>query len=177
MSPNKNYTGAALIALALAGIWGWAWPEYNRISELGVAINERRGLYSSRSAIIQKIQNLNTEYQKRSSDIAKISSVLPSKKSLAEVVSALDRVALQSGVQLLSASAVGKEGGSDDIAYNTLPIVITANGSYTSMANFLRSIERSLRIMDFVSINASSVSPEKPDLLNLSLSGNTYYLK
>lgn len=175
MNPNKNYIGAGLIALAFIGAWGWILPEYNQISELGVAINERQALYNSRSAIVQRIQSLNNDYQQRSADVARISSVLPSKKSLAEIISALDNIALQSGLQLVSVSAVGKEDNQGN-TYATLPLNITADGSYQGLVSFLQSVEKNLRIVDVASINASSASAENPGLLNLLLTGNTYYL-
>lgn len=177
MNTNKNYIGAALVALAFVGAWGWILPEYNRISELGVAINERQALFSSRSAIVQRIQTLNNEYQQRSADVAKISSVLPSKKSLAEIVSSLDKITTQNGLQIVNASIIGRETGSQTSAYTTLPISISLNGSYRGLVSFLQSVEKNIRIMDVASINASSASAENPGLLNLLLLGNTYYLK
>ena len=130
MNPNKNYIGAGLVALALIGAWGWVLPEYNKISELNIALEERQELYDSRSVIVQRIQDLNKEYQQRAADITKISSVLPSKKSLAEIVSAIDKLSSQSGLQLISATVAGKPSDSQVGAYNSLPIEISMGGSY-----------------------------------------------
>jgi len=177
MITNKNYIGAGLVALAIIGAWGWTLPEYNKISELKLAINERKELYDSRSAIIQKIKNLNTEYQQRSVDITRISSVLPDKKSLAEMVSAIDKLSSQNGLQLINATVVGKPSDNQALDYNFLPIEISLNGSYPAFTGFLQSAEKNLRIIDITSMDASANSIDNPDLLNFSIKGNAYYLK
>ncbi len=177
MNPNKNYTGAGLIALALIGAWGWVLPEYNKISELNVAVNERQELYDSRSAIVKRIQDLNKEYQQKAADITRISSVLPSKKSLAEMVSAIDRLSIQSGLQLISAIVAGQPSDSQVRAYNSLPIEISMGGGYPGLVSFLQSAEKNLRIIDITSIDAAAGAAANPGLLNFSIKGNAYYLK
>ncbi|MBI2068728.1 MAG: type 4a pilus biogenesis protein PilO [Candidatus Yanofskybacteria bacterium] len=177
MNPNKNYIGAGLVALALVGAWGWVLPEYNKMSELNVALEERQGLYDSRSAIIKRIQDLNKEYQQKAADITRISSVLPSKKGLAEMVSAVDKLSAQSGLQLISAVIAGKPSDSRVGAYNSLPIEIALSGSYAGLVSFLQSAEKNLRIMDITSLDAAAGAADKPGLLNFSIKGNAYYLK
>ena len=177
MNPNKNYIGAGLVALALIGAWGWILPEYDQISELNLALEERQELYDSRSAIIKRIQDLNKEYQQRAADITKISSVLPSKKSLAEMVSAVEKLSTQSGLQLISATIAGKPSDSQARAYNLLPIEIAMGGSYPGLVSFLKSAEKNLRIMDVISIDAAAGVVDNPGLLNFSIKGNAYYLK
>ncbi|MEX2090995.1 MAG: type 4a pilus biogenesis protein PilO [Candidatus Paceibacterota bacterium] len=174
MNPNKNYLGAILVSLALIGAWGWVLPEYNKISELNMAINERRALYDSRSEIIKKIHDLNIEYQKRSADITRISSILPDKKSLAEAVSAIEKISTQSGLQLVGTSMSGLP--SSVGTYNLMPIELSLSGTYLGLVNFLQSAEKNLRIIDITSIDAASGSTENT-LLNFSIKGNAYYLK
>ena len=177
MNPDKNYIGAGLIALALIGAWGWILPEYNKISELNVALEERQELYDSRSAIIKRIQDLNKEYQQKAADVTKISSVLPNKKSLAEIVSAVDKLSAQSGLQLVSATIAGKPSNGQAGSYNFLPVEITMSGGYPGLISFLQSAEKNLRIIDFISIDAAVGLADNSALLNFSMKGNAYYLK
>lgn len=177
MNPNKNYIGAGLVALALIGAWGWVLPEYNKISELNIALEERQELYDSRSVIVKKIQDMNKEYQQRAADITRISSILPSKKSLAEIVSAIDKLAMQSGLQLISATIAGKPSDSQVGAHNSLPIEIAMSGSYPGLVSFLQSAEKNLRILDITSMDAAAGAADNPGSLNFSLKGNAYYLK
>jgi len=175
MSPTKNYIGAGLIALALFGAWGWIFPEYNKMSELNVGIKERQDLYDSRSATIKKIQDLNKEYQQKSADIAKISAILPSKKSLAEVLSAIDKLSSQSGLQLVNATVTGQPSNDSNSVYNIMPIQLTLSGNYIALENFLQSAEKNLRLIDIATLNAANVGGSS--MLDFSIKGNAYYLK
>lgn len=175
MNQNKNYLGAGLLALAAIVLWGWVLPEYDKASELNLALEERQILYESRSTTIKNIQDLNKQYQERSADITRISSILPSKKNLAEAVSAVDRLAIQSGLQLVSAHIVGKEGDVNN--YNYLPIEISMVGGYPGLVSFLQSAEKNLRIIDITSVDAATSSTDRPGSLNITVKGNAYYLK
>ena len=121
MSPNKNYIGAGLIAIAMVLFWTLALPFYNSISDLDAAIKERGDLLKSRNAIMANIKNLNKEYQKRLLEITKLSAIVPSKKSVAEVLSAVDDVSVKNGIQLFSSAIIGqKTSDTDTNPYNLL---------------------------------------------------------
>lgn len=175
MNPTKNYIGAGLLALAFFGAWGWAYPEYNNISELNIGIKERQDLYDSRSATIKKIQDINKEYQQKSADIAKISAVLPSKKSLAETLSAIDKLSSQNGLQLVSATVTGQPSNDPTNVYNLMPIELALSGNYLAFESFLQSTEKNLRLIDIIAINATSEG--ETSLLNFNVKANAYYLK
>ena len=175
MSPTKNYIGAGLIALALFGAWGWIFPGYNKMSELNAGITERQDLYESRSAIIKRIQDLNKEYQQKSADITKISAILPNKKSLAEVLSAIDKLSSQSGLQLVNVAVTGQPSNDPNSMYNVMPIELALSGNYLALENFLQSTEKNLRLIDIATIDAAGT--DRADLLNFSIRGNAYYLK
>lgn len=177
MNPNKNYIGAGLVALALIGAWGWILPEYDKISGLNLALEERQALYNSRSTTVKRIQDLDKEYQQRAADVMRISSVLPSKKSVAEMISAIDKLSTQSGLQLSSATIAGKPSEVQAGTYNFLPIEVAMAGSYPGLVSFLQSAEKNLRIIDITSIDATAGTADNPGLLNFSVKANAYYLK
>jgi len=177
MNPTKKYIGAALIALSFFSAWAWALPEYNRIANLQTAISERKDLYDLRKNTVEKIGNLNKEYQERSADIAKISALLPNKKSLPEVVSAIEKISTQSGLQLSGATMTGQPSSDTTSIYNVMPMDITLSGQYPSLVTMIKSIEKNLRLIDIKSIDAAAGSIDRPDLLNISIKGEAYYLK
>ena len=109
MSPNKNYIGAGLVAIAIILFWAIALPFYNRVSDLDTAIKEREDLLNSKNTIIANINNLNQEYQKRITEIAKLSAIVPSKKSVAEVLSAINDVSAKNGIELFSSSIASQK--------------------------------------------------------------------
>lgn len=174
---NKNYIGAGLIAICMILFWTMVLPLYNDISDLDTAVKERRGILESSSTIIANIQELNKEYQKRIPDIAKLSAIVPAKKSVAEVLSAVDDISVKNGIQLFSSSITGVNASDVSVSpYNILSLEIGLNGSYPGLTNFLRSLERNLRIMDITSVDATA-GLGNTSVLNFLVKGNAYYLK
>lgn len=174
---NKNYTGSGLIAVTIILFWAMAFPMYNRISDLDVAIKEREDLLNSRNTIIANIKKLNTEYQKRIPEITKLSAIVPSKKSVAEILSAVNDVSAKNGVELFSSSIIGqKTSDADPSPFNLLSLDIGLNGTYPGLTNFLRGLEKNLRLVDITSVDAA-VGTGAISVLNFTIKGNAYYLK
>jgi len=174
---NKNYIGAGLTAIAIVLFWALALPFYNEISDLDVAIKEREGLLKSRSTIINNIKELDKEYQKRIPEIAKLSAIVPSKKSVAEVLSAIDDISKKNGIELFSSAIIGQN--TSDVnanPYNLLSLEINLNGNYPGLTNFLRAFEKNLRLVDITSIDAVA-GLGNTTVLNFVVKGNAYYLK
>ncbi len=174
---NKNYIGAGLTAIAIILFWALALPFYNEISDLDVAIKEREDLLKSRNTIINNIKELDKEYQKRIPEIAKLSSIVPSKKSVAEVLSAIDDISKKNGIDLFSSAIIGQS--TSDVnanPYNLLSLEINLNGNYPGLTNFLRAFERNLRLVDITSIDAVA-GLGNTSVLNFVVKGNAYYLK
>ncbi len=173
---NKNYIGAGLTAIAIILFWALTLPLYDRVSDLDVAIKEREDLLNSRNAIIANIRELNKEYQKRISDIAKLSAIVPSKKSVAEVLSALNDMTTRNGVGLVNSSITGQKSNDNINPYDLLALDMNLNGSYIALTNFLKALESNLRLVDISSIDAATGSG-KSAALNFVVKGNAYYLK
>lgn len=174
---NKNYIGAGLIAIAIVLFWALVLPLYDAVSDLDAAIQERNDLLASRNTIITNINNLNKEYQKRIPEITKLSATVPAKKSIAEVLSAVDNITAKNGIQLISSTIVGQNVSSADTSpYNLLPIDMSLSGNYPGLTNLLGALERNLRLIDITSVDAVAVSLINP-ALNITIKGNAYYLK
>ena len=174
---NKNYIGAGLIAIAIVLFWTLALPFYNRASDLDAAIKEREDLLKSRNTIMANIKDLNTEYQKRIPEIAKLSAIVPPKKSVAEVLSAIDDISIKNGIELLSSAIIGQKASDSDLnSYSLLTLEMALSGSYPGLTNFLRAFERNLRLVDITSIDATA-GLGNTSTLNFVVKGNAYYLK
>jgi len=174
---NKNYIGAGLTAIAIVLFWVLALPFYNEISDLDIAIKDREDLLKSRSTIINNIKELDKEYQKRIPEIAKLSTIVPSKKSVAEVLSAIDDISKKNGIELFSSAIIGQN--TSDVnanPYNLLSLEINLNGNYPGLTNFLRAFEKNLRLVDITSIDAVA-GLGNTTVLNFVVKGNAYYLK
>lgn len=174
---SKNYIGSGLIAIAIILFWSLAFPFYHAVSDLDIAIKEREDLLASRTAIVTNIKELNKEYQKRIPEITKLSAIVPAKKSIAEVLSAVSDVSSKNGLQLISSAIIGQKTYDGDVSpYNLLSLDIALNGSYSSLTNFLKAFERSLRLVDITSLDVTSDLGDT-NSLGFFVKGTAYYLK
>ena len=130
-----------------------------------------------RTAIITNIKNLNSEYQKRIPEISKLSAIVPSKKSVAEVLSAIDNISIKNGIELFSSAIISQKISDTEFnPYNLLSLEIGLSGSYPGLANFLKSFERNLRLVDITSVDGTA-GLGNTSVLNFVVKGNAYYLK
>lgn len=177
MSYNlKQYIGASLIALASFGAWVFLAPQSSGISRLRAAVSERQNLLQARKDIVAKVASLNAEYKKKSSDIARLSAIVPVKKSVPEIVSATEHIATQSGIQLVGISVADDKSAADS-NYKTLVIDMSLSGSYLSLISFLDAAERNLRLIDVISIEATqSPGLGSQNNIGFKMSAHVYYL-
>lgn len=177
MSPaNKSYIGCGLASLAIVLFFVLALPAWDRISALATAISEREDLISSRQQIIQRINTLSQQYEERQEDINRITSILPSNKSIPEIVTAIEALAQQSGLSLtsLTASTIGND---DTLQPKRVFVEFGISGAYTAVTTFINSLETNLRIMDIESLNLSgSTREDVANLLEGRIGLEAYYI-
>ena len=173
---RKNYIGAGLIAIAMVLFWSLVLPFYSGISDLDAAIKERRPVEFKKHHHDQH-QEFKHRISKRIPEIAKLSAIVPSKKSVAEVLSAVDSVSVKNGVQLFSSAIIGQKTSDADVTpYNLLSLEMGLSGSYPGLTNFLKSLERNLRLVDITPIDAAT-GLGNTSVLTFVVKGNAYYLK
>lgn len=108
-------------------------------------------------------------------DIGKIKILVPEKKQLDEMVSSLQKITEQSGVQLSSLST--SEAAGDELgAYKKVLISIDIVGTYPAFLEFLKLSEQSLRLYDISGITAAA-STTTLGGINIVIKMYTYYLK
>lgn len=172
----KNYLGAGLISIALFSFWILGMPAYSQRGQLKEVIAQRTEVLSERLAIIEKIRQLNTYYAEQSANIKKLSAIVPAAKSSAELVSSIDSLASQHGLQLIAFSA-NEERGELTAPYRSLSIDMTLTGSYLSLFGFLEGLERNVRIIDVNSIDAAPSTGEDTAILQFRIRASAYFLK
>lgn len=172
---NKNYLGIILVGLAIIIFWVFILPIWDRISLLNEAIPERENMLSSTREILKKIDELNTQYQERSSDVARISSVVPNAKSSAELVSTVEAISQQTGLQLVEIITSGSDDQQQEL--QTIFIELGLAGNYPSLTAFLELLEKNLRIVDVPEITIAQTSVLGGQAsLNFRVKASAYYL-
>lgn len=176
MTPaNKNYLGIGLVGLTIIVFWIFGMPTWGRVSLLNDAIAERKDILSSREEILAKIEDLNEQYRKRSADVGRISSVVPSAKSAAELVSTVEAITQQTGMQLTEISMGDSAQESQEL--QTVSMELGLIGSYPSFTAFLELAEKNLRLIDVFEISVSqTAAPGAQVVLNFRVKARAYYL-
>ena len=175
MNLSRTYIGACLIAIAGILFWTLLMPAYDNVMAQREAIAQRTDIIKSRTDIINNIKTLTQEYTDRSTDIARFASIVPAQKSAPELISSLQALATQNGLQLTTFALSGGT-NQDTNPYQGQSIDLGLNGNYLAFKSFLMALERNIRLIDIISINASPTSENSP-IISFQIKGNAYYLK
>ncbi len=139
-------------------------------------------LTQNRDSLIQSINAVSKD------NLRRIEQTLPSGPKAAEFLVLLEALAKKNEVVLRQVSLTDspKEGAAAKqpkpagvIAFSApgdikdYPVDLTVSGTYSAFKDFLRDIERSLRIVDVQSISFSAAG--RGDQLEVSIRGKTYY--
>ncbi len=173
--PGKQYIGAALVALALFLFWALDVGAYRKLTALRAALQERDQVIAERKDTLANIKKFKADLAKHTNEVRKFSAVIPTEKEVAELVSALESIALQNGIQITK--LITSQGtASQEENYNKLSVVIEGQGGYAALRSFLGGIEQNNRLFDVQSLEAS-VDPTRQTTLFFKLQGNVYFLK
>ena len=175
MSTSRVYIGAFLIAAALLLFWVLVMPTYDMIGAQRSALADRTDILGNRSAIIANINSLLQQYTTHAADIARFSAIVPAQKSAPELVSAIQALATANGLQMTSIALSGTV-NQDTNPYQSQSIDLGLAGSYPAFKSFLEALEKNIRLIDIISLDASPTTENSP-IISFRLKGNAYYLK
>lgn len=175
MSLSRTYIGAFLVAIAGIIFWTLLMPTYDGVMAKREAVAQRADIIKTKSDIITTINALTKEYADRSTDIARFASMVPATKSSPELVSSIQALATQNGLQLKTISLSGNV-KQDVNPYQEQSISLELDGGYLAFKSFLMALERNIRLIDIISIDANPTTPDSP-IISFRIRGNAYYLK
>lgn len=177
-----------LIVASAAGIAFFIVPTYNSVKDLraqeadfkSVLANARK-LEEQRSALEKKYGSFNE------TQLGQLATMLPSNPENVKLILELDAVASQYGMVLqnvkiedpsnaASSSAVPRPGTATNSDIGNLNINFSVAGPYSSFTSFIKTIEKSLRIIDVQKVTFSPIDAKSPNY-QYSVSVRTYWLK
>lgn len=172
----KNIFGAFTLAVALFFVWPAVFGSWAEVSALRSALDERQTLADQRAAILSKVDQEYAQYQALASGSngRAFAELVPVKKDSAELVSAIQDIANNSGVQVTQiqiSEANAKKGGQ----YQTLTMTITLSGPYPGLRTFLAGLENYVRILNIGNIQISV--DQTTGQFNYSVKADAYFLK
>lgn len=172
-----------ILLLAVSGIIFFAYidPTYNSIKERGKeellldnALNNTKELQALRDELRSKYNTFST------SDLDRLVKIVPNNVDNVRLVRDIDGIASKYGMSLYN-TVVGvietntsRVSVPDSSGYGSVLLTFSVTGPYKTFLNFLKDMEKSLRIVDVVGV--TFVSSEK-DLYEYRISLQTYWLK
>jgi len=176
MSNIKNMIGATLIALGAFVFWGWLLPGYNSFSLLRSDIETKQVDVVKKKTIVDNLNGLITKYDSRADEIDRLSLLVPPSKNLSEIITAIESLSSTTGLQLSSVK-LGAQKNTAGETSSVVSIELSMLGEYIPFTGFLDQLEKNIRLMDIISISiGQSTDAAFPDLLNIVLKINTYFL-
>ena len=175
---EKSLLGAGLIALAGFVALAFVWPKYGQITELRTALQNREELIAGRQEALTKVAQLYQDYTENEDQIALISRIVPAQKNTAEIISAIDNIAIRSRVSIANlqiTEAKKNSNAKDASTLNSVKVNLEINGDYYSVKLFLQNLEKNLRIFDIETLNMAV--EEKTGLIATTITGQAYFLK
>jgi len=175
MNLSRTYIGAFLAAIAGIIFWMLLVPTYDKVMAQRDALAERTEILNDRSKIIASIKTMTQEYAAKAADIERFSSIVPAEKSAPELVSSIQALATQNGLQLTTISLSGSSNQATS-TYQVQSIDLGLNGGYLAFKSFLMALEKNIRIIDVISVDATPIA-ENSSIIGFRIKGNAYFLK
>ncbi|OGI85645.1 hypothetical protein A3A01_01360 [Candidatus Nomurabacteria bacterium RIFCSPLOWO2_01_FULL_39_17] len=188
-----------LISIAVTGFFAFTKPLFNDISALREqmasyddALNNSKMLENERDLLTKKYNSFDPE------NIAKLSKLLPDNVDNIRLILEIEKIATPYGMVLkdikynvestnntTARTAENGEVGGIPMPrqeYGTLDFSFSTQGAYGNFINFMRDLEKNLRIMDITSIDFSSnvsigASPSLSQIYKYNFNVKTYWLK
>lgn len=168
---SQNLLGSVLIAVALFMFFAFVLPVYDQIKATQIGINERQVSLIELQDALQKVQQLDSQLEGRVEEVEKLGGVIADEKRADEILSSVDAIANQNGVQILkfSMAQTGRQEG-----FTVANVDLVLRGAYPSFRSFIEGLENNLRLFDVQSISISA--PAAGGFLNINIKFNLYYL-
>lgn len=199
----KFATPIILIGIAIAGFFMFTKPLYKDISDLRTqvasyneALNNSQSLEAERDKLTQKYNTIDKD------NLTKLEKMLPDSVNNIRLILEIEKLSLQYGMALKdikydtksqtttgTATATAIQNNKNNLAlqdnknYGTWDLGFSTQGSYSDFLNFVKDLEKNLRIVDIYSIEFSSntgtglATTQPSNVYKYSFNIKTYYLK
>jgi len=154
---NKNFIASIIFALGCFIFFVLDVPQYDLLLDAKSALASEQVLLAERKTMSDNFKTLFSQMQQRANDIEKLTVVLPIRPSDDQILSALEQVVAQNGMQLRTV-AVSPLKESSVSQYKRVSINIDISGLPVGVPRLLSDLESSLRIYDVAEISISKDS-------------------
>lgn len=174
-----------LIAIGL--FFAYINPAYGTVQELRGERDQVQQALSKAKELQQLRERLLSQFNSfRTRDLERAQKLLPANIDNVRLVLDLSDLAANFGMQIQDLQLTQSEGtdggnerqqavtGQDDVAYQSRELSFTVVSDYRTFTEFLRAIERSLRLLDVTGLSFESA--DDSDLYEFTVTVRTYWL-
>lgn len=156
MNINRPIAIAIILFAALLLAFFFVSPKYREFRALQITEGEKKGEFNAKYDYFSAISKAYFELQNRKDDIKKIDDALPSESEFGRLVYFFQQKADESG--LIAKNVFLSKGGPASPGSNVKEIIFSLDllGSYSSLENFIASLEKSARLFEVKSITFNS---------------------
>lgn len=174
-----------MIAASIAGFAFFIVPRYNAIStvraqaaDYQTVLTNARKLKEQRNALVTKYNSFDQ------AKLGQLATMLPTNPENMKLILSLQSVASQYGMVLQNVkiedpaadAAQARTAAQNNTELGKMVINFSVAGSYASFTNFMKTIEKSLRVIEIQKVSFSASDP-KAQNYQYSVSIKTYWLK
>lgn len=181
----KNALPIFLVAVIIGLFYQYITPQYKHVRELQLERDGYNEIILKAAELRQVRSELETKVgQFSEEELESLEKMLPNDIDLVHLVLEVNSIALKNGIIMNNIVAEEKKvdvsgNGSDQEMvrkdYNTLALSFEFETSYKNLKTFLPELERSLRVMDIVSLDIVS-NEEQRTIQNYNMTIETYYI-
>lgn len=159
--------GAVLVALAVFA-FGVVFPRGREVDEIRGRVAEADHALAQREAELSALESVDATVVER--DLILLRTQIPSTAAFPELLRAIDRAAASAGVTVVS-FGVGSATASGSASVSVLPLTMSIQGDYFSIARFLFELEHLERL---TSVRSISLTPGGDRGLTASIAVEVY---
>lgn len=176
--PNyKKLVSAGFVALGIILLPLLVLPQYNLIAVTKKAVISRQTGLEKKKALMEKIESLKKQTQEKRGEMDKLAMILPQTKKVQEIVVNLEEMSKQTGVQIKTIKTAQVSSAKSRNA-RVLQIEINSSGQYKALADFIKLIEKNLRVLDVQEFTLSlDTSATAAGGLNFAVKMHGYYIE
>jgi len=172
----KNIFGAVTVAIALFFVWPGIFGSWAEMRALKAAVVERKALAAERESILKNAADEYANYQTilKGEAGTTFTSLVPTKKDAAELISAAEAIATTSGLQLSKIEIVEPR-TQKDAQYATLVLKLELLGQYSGLRSFLADLETYVRILNVKKLDIANDA--QSESTRFTIEAETYFIK
>lgn len=173
-----------LILLSVGLFFGFIDPTYNDIqkileeeSKFDQALDKSKELQGIRDKLLSRYNTFSTN------DLDRLTKLLPDNVDNVRLVLDIDNIASVYGIRIRNVTINKADSrqagviGPDSKPYESVLLSFSVASSYESLIQFIKDIERSLRIVDVIEVSLRPLRIEDDNLYEYNIGIKTYWLK